>query len=64
MSRRRLYPDRPMVGVGVLIHDRGRYLIVKRAAEPDAGFWSIPGGLVEVGERMPMGRGNWLQMPP
>lgn len=51
MSRRRLYPDRPMVGVGVLIHDRGRYLIVKRAAEPDAGFWSIPGGLVEVGER-------------
>ena len=40
-----------MVGVGVLIRDRDRYLIVKRAAEPDAGLWSIPGGLVEIGER-------------
>ena len=51
MSHRRLYPDRPMVGVGVLIREEDRYLIVKRAAEPDAGLWSIPGGLVEVGER-------------
>jgi len=51
LSRRRLYPDTPMVGVGVLIRDGDRYLIVKRAAEPDAGLWSIPGGLVEVGER-------------
>jgi len=40
-----------MVGVGVLIREGDRYLIVKRAAEPDAGLWSIPGGLVEVGER-------------
>lgn len=51
MSRRRLYPDRPMVGVGVLIGEGDRYLIVKRAAEPDAGLWSIPGGLVEIGEK-------------
>ena len=29
----------------------GRYLLVKRAAEPDAGLWSIPGGLIEVGEK-------------
>jgi 8-oxo-dGTP diphosphatase len=47
----RLYPARPIVGVGVLIEEDGRYLLVKRAAEPDAGMWSIPGGLVEVGER-------------
>lgn len=40
-----------MVGVGVLIRDGDRYLIVKRAVEPDAGLWAIPGGLVEVGER-------------
>lgn len=40
-----------MVGVGALIRDGDRYLIVKRAAEPDASLWSIPGGLVEVGER-------------
>lgn len=48
---RRLYPGRPIVGVGVLIEEDGRYLLVKRAAEPDAGLWSIPGGLIEVGER-------------
>jgi len=42
---------RPIVGVGVLIEEDGRYLLVKRAAEPDAGLWSIPGGLIEVGER-------------
>jgi len=51
MSRRRLYPEKPMVGVGVLIRDGDLYLLIKRAAEPDAGLWSIPGGLVEVGER-------------
>ena len=51
MSRRRLYPERPMVGVGILIQSDDRYLLIKRAAEPDAGLWTIPGGLVEVGER-------------
>ena len=51
MSGRRLYPEKPMVGVGVLIRDGDLYLLIKRAAEPDAGLWSIPGGLVELGER-------------
>jgi 8-oxo-dGTP diphosphatase len=51
MSERRLYPEKPVVGVGALISDGERYLLIKRAAEPDAGFWSVPGGLVEVGER-------------
>jgi 8-oxo-dGTP diphosphatase len=51
MTRRRLYPERPMVGVGILIRRGDRYLLIKRAADPDAGLWSIPGGLVEVGER-------------
>ena len=51
MSSRRLYPEKPIVGVGVLIQDGDRYLLIKRAAEPDAGLWSIPGGLVELGER-------------
>ena len=40
-----------MVGVGVLIRDEDQFLIIKRAVDPDAGFWSIPGGLVEIGER-------------
>jgi len=52
MSKRRLYPEMPIVGVGALIQDGERYLLIKRAAEPDAGFWSIPGGLVEVGEKV------------
>lgn len=51
MSRRRLYPERPIVGVGIFIQEKDRYLLIKRAAEPDAGLWSIPGGLVEVGEK-------------
>jgi len=48
----RLYPERPMVGVGVLIEKDGKYLLIKRAADPDKGMWSVPGGLVEVGERV------------
>ena len=51
MSSRRLYPDKPMVGVGVLISEEDRYLIIRRAVEPDKGLWSIPGGMVEIGER-------------
>jgi mutator protein MutT len=50
MGSRRLYPKKPIVGVGVLIHHQGRYLLIKRAGDPDAGQWSIPGGLVELGE--------------
>ena len=51
MSRRREYPTRPIVGVGVMIRDVDKYLLIKRAANPDKGMWSVPGGLVEVGER-------------
>jgi len=48
----RLYPERPMVGVGVLIERDGEYLLIRRAADPDKGMWSVPGGLVEIGERV------------
>jgi 8-oxo-dGTP diphosphatase len=41
-----------MVGVGVLIEKDGKYLLIRRAADPDKGMWSVPGGLVEVGERV------------
>lgn len=47
----RMYPSRPLVGVGVLIRDGERFLLVKRASEPSKGLWSIPGGLVELGEK-------------
>lgn len=49
---RREYPFRPIVGVGILIKRGEEYLLIKRAAEPDRGLWTIPGGLVEVGERV------------
>ena len=35
-----------------MIRDGERYLLIKRAANPDKGLWSVPGGLVEVGERI------------
>ena len=48
----REYPDRPVVGVGGVIVDNGRALIVKRAHEPRKGEWSLPGGTVELGETL------------
>ena len=52
MSDRRAYPDRPYVGVGAVIVDAGKVVIVKRKYEPLKGQWSIPGGAVEVGETL------------
>jgi 8-oxo-dGTP diphosphatase len=48
----RLYPDRPVVGVGGLVLDGGRILLVRRGYPPGRGRWSIPGGHVEVGETL------------
>lgn len=47
---RREYPARPIVGVGAVIMHEGRLLLVKRGVEPAKGKWSIPGGVVELGE--------------
>ena len=48
----RRYPVRPVLGVGALILDAGRVLLVERGKEPLAGYWSLPGGAVETGERL------------
>ena len=48
----REYPSRPIVGVGAVVVDDGRVLLVRRAHEPLKGEWSIPGGAVEVGETL------------
>jgi 8-oxo-dGTP diphosphatase len=48
----REYPDRPVVGVGGVVVLNDRALIVKRAHEPRKGEWSLPGGLVELGETL------------
>lgn len=48
---RRLYPDHPVVGVGAVLIHGGRILIEKRKNDPGKGKWSIPGGIVELGEK-------------
>jgi 8-oxo-dGTP diphosphatase len=50
MSRR--YPKWPMVGVGAIIFRGDHVLLVQRGKEPSYGKWSVPGGLVEVGESL------------
>jgi ADP-ribose pyrophosphatase YjhB (NUDIX family) len=46
----RLYPDRPWVGVGVVVRREGEILLVRRAKPPRQGEWGIPGGAQELGE--------------
>ncbi|MCW4003274.1 MAG: NUDIX hydrolase [Candidatus Bathyarchaeota archaeon] len=50
--KRRLYPKQPIVGVGAVIVDRGKIVLIKRGNEPSKGKWTIPGGLVELGESL------------
>lgn len=47
---KRDYPDRPFVGVGVVIFKHGSVLLVQRAKPPRSDNWSIPGGAQELGE--------------
>jgi len=49
---KRRYPDRPLVGVGAIIFREDRALLVQRGREPAYGKWSVPGGLVELGESL------------
>jgi 8-oxo-dGTP diphosphatase len=51
-TMKRDYPDRPIVGVGAVIIDQGRVLLVKRGSPPLLGEWSLPGGVVELGETL------------
>jgi ADP-ribose pyrophosphatase YjhB (NUDIX family) len=50
MEGRREYPEAPRVGVGVVVLKEGQVLLVKRGAPPSQGKWSLPGGLVQLGE--------------
>ncbi|MEO0226126.1 MAG: NUDIX hydrolase [candidate division WOR-3 bacterium] len=50
MIRDRKYPKQPVVSVHAIIIRQDRILLVKRAHEPNKGFWSLPGGVVELGE--------------
>jgi ADP-ribose pyrophosphatase YjhB (NUDIX family) len=47
---RREFPEVPLVGVGAIIIEDARVVLVKRAHPPLQAEWSIPGGVLEVGE--------------
>jgi 8-oxo-dGTP diphosphatase len=49
---RREFPEAPAVGVGAVILDGNRVLLVRRGQEPMKGEWSIPGGALELGEAL------------
>ena len=53
MSRR--YPSRPVVGVGAIITQGNAVLLVRRGGEPQKGIWSIPGGVLQLGETLEEG---------
>jgi 8-oxo-dGTP diphosphatase len=47
---KREFPEVPLVGVGAIIIEKARVVLVKRAHPPLEAEWSIPGGVLEVGE--------------
>jgi 8-oxo-dGTP diphosphatase len=55
MSDNRRYPERPILGVGALIFNRDKILLVERGKEPFKGYWSLPGGVLETGETLEQG---------
>ena len=48
----RRYPPRPFLGVGALIFEGSEILLVERGKEPLKGYWSLPGGILETGEKL------------
>jgi 8-oxo-dGTP diphosphatase len=55
MTPKREYPEQPMVGVGGVVIDQERALLIKRGGPPLEGQWSIPGGMLELGETLAQG---------
>ncbi|MGB7280956.1 MAG: NUDIX hydrolase [Candidatus Acidiferrum sp.] len=55
MGSSREYPNRPVVGVGGIVIENGRALLIRRGSEPLRGEWSIPGGTLELGESLQQG---------
>jgi 8-oxo-dGTP diphosphatase len=51
----REYPDRPVVGIGGVVIEDGRTVLIRRGSEPLLGHWSIPGGTLEIGESLQAG---------
>ncbi len=55
MTPKREYPDQPLVGVGGVVIDNERALLIRRGGPPLEGEWSIPGGMLELGETLEQG---------
>jgi mutator protein MutT len=51
----REFPQAPLVGVGAIVVDQGRVLLVRRGSEPLKGHWTLPGGMLEIGETLAAG---------
>jgi len=54
-AMQREFPDAPLVGIGAVIVHEGRVLLVRRGSEPLRGHWTLPGGVLEVGESLTEG---------
>ena len=52
MNDGREYPDQPVVGVGGVVIENGRAVLIRRGGPPLQGEWSIPGGTLELGETL------------
>src|SRR5260221_13411555 len=52
ISDSRRYPAHPIPGVGALIIEGDEILLVERGRDPLLGYWSLPGGGLEVGETL------------
>ncbi len=48
----RRYPERPFIGVGAIVFEEDRVLLIRRGKDPEKGKWSIPGGAVHLGETL------------
>jgi 8-oxo-dGTP diphosphatase len=57
----REFPEAPIVAVGAVVVDRGRVLLVQRGREPSKGTWSLPGGMLELGESLTDGVAREVQ---
>ena len=55
MTSKREYPEQPLVGVGGVVIDNERALLIRRGGPPMEGQWSIPGGMLELGETLTQG---------
>jgi ADP-ribose pyrophosphatase YjhB (NUDIX family) len=51
-SMKREYPESPLVGVGAVVVDDNRVLLIRRGQPPLLGEWSLPGGVLECGETL------------